>query len=136
MVSIIYAARRWQLWLSLAACFVFLIACGGEAPPEPTVVVLSAEAQIGKQVFSDNCAICHATAPNTIIRGPSMAGLVARAGERVPNQDARAYIYNSIMRPSDLVVDGFEDVMPSTLAKTLTGEELDAVVSYLLTFDK
>lgn len=64
-----------------------------------------------------------------------MAGLVPRAGERDPNQDARTYIYSSIMRPSDFVVEDFEDVMPSTFAKTLTGEELDAVVAYLLTFD-
>ena len=135
MVSSFNAARRGQLALSLAACFVFLVACASEPPPPPSPTPLSAEAQLGKEVFSANCAICHATAPDTIIRGPTMAGLVPRAGERIPNEDARTYIYNSIMRPSDFVVEDFEDVMPSTFAKTLTGEELDAVVAYLLTFD-
>lgn len=129
------AARRWQLWLSLAACFVFLIGCGEEEVVVPTPTPLSAELQLGVKVFSDNCAICHATTPDTVIRGPSMHQLVARAGERVDGQDARTYIYSSIMRPSDYVVDGYEDVMPSTLAKTMTGEELDAVVAYLLTFE-
>ena len=131
----LYTARRWSSWLLIAACFVFLVACAEESPPIPTAIPLSAEAQAGEQVFSNNCAICHATAADTIIRGPSMVGLVPRAGERVTGQDARTYIYNSILRPSDFVVDGFEDVMPSTLAKTMTGEELDAVVTYLLTFD-
>ena len=136
MLSPIDAARRWQLLLSLAACFVFLIACGGSQPEAlPTPTPLSAEAQLGKEVFSAHCAICHAPSPDTIIRGPTMAGLVPRAGERVPNQDARTYIYNSIMRPSEFVVDDFEDVMPSTFSKTLTGEELDAVVAYLFTFE-
>ena len=136
MLSPIDAARRWQLWLSIAACFVFLMACAGDPPaPPPTPTPLSAEAQLGKEVFSANCAICHATSPDTIIRGPTMAGLVPRSGERVPNEDARTYIYSSIMWPSDFVVEDFEDVMPSTFSKTLTGEELDAVVAYLLTFE-
>lgn len=71
--------------------------------------------------------------PDLVVRGPSLYGIAGRAGERVPGQDARTYIYTSIMRPDAFIVPGFENVMPGTLAKTLTGEQIDAVVAYLYT---
>ena len=98
-------------------------------------MVVSAEIKLGQQVFTDNCAICHAVTPDTVIRGPSMHGIARRAQSRVASQDNRTYLYNSIMRPEDYLVEGFENIMPTTLAKTLSGEELDAVVAYLLTLE-
>ena len=89
--------------------------------------------KLARTAFSNNCAICHATTPDTVIRGPSLFGVATRAATRVPGQDARAYIYNSIMRPADYVVAGFDNIMPTSLAKTLTGEEVDAILAYLLT---
>ena len=113
-----------------------LVGCGGEpevtALPTPT---LSAELQAGFEVYTQHCAICHAITPETVIRGPSFHGMAVTAGTRVEGQDAKTYLYNSIMRPDDFLVDGFENIMPSTLSKTLTGEEIDAVVAYLLTFE-
>ena len=97
------------------------------------MVVVSAEIKLGMQTFTDHCAICHALTPDTIVRGPSLHKIGIRANSRVASQDASAYLYNSIMRPSDFLVEDFEDIMPTTLAKDLTGEELDAVVAYLLT---
>ena len=46
--------------------------------------------------------------------------------------DARTYIYSSVMQPGDYVVTGYDNLMPKDLAKKLTGEELDAVVAYVL----
>lgn len=111
-----------------------LTACGGEAEPAPTPT-LDPATRLGQTVFTDHCSVCHSTAPDTVIRAPSLAGIAVRGNERVTGQDARAYIYNSILRPTDYVVEGFDSVMPITLAKDLTGEELDAVVAYLLTLE-
>ncbi|MCA9971959.1 MAG: cytochrome c [Anaerolineales bacterium] len=113
---------------------MLLAACGGTAVPPPTPT-LSAQAQQGKAIFSRDCGSCHSTAEDTIIVGPSLAGVAGRAATRVPGQDATTYLLTSIMRPDSYLVAGFEDLMPQNFAKDLTGEELDAVVAYLLTLE-
>ncbi len=112
---------------------LFLIACGEEPTPTPTP---SAEILLGQQVFTDHCSICHSTSPGVVLRGPSLATIGIQAKHRVPDQDTRTYLYNSIMRPGDYIVDGFDNIMPTTLAKDLSGEELDAVVAYLTTLTR
>ena len=39
----------------------------------------------------------------------------------------------SILRPGDYVVEGFNNVMITNLAKELTSEELNALVAFLMT---
>lgn len=111
-----------------------LAACGGEpaAPPTPT---LSPEMAAGQRVFVAHCGACHSTSPDTVILGPSLAGISARGGTRVDGLDARTYVYSSIMEPSAYLVEGFTDAMPKDLAKKLTGEELDSVVAYVLSLE-
>ncbi len=112
-----------------------LVACGGselDAPPTPT---LSPELVVGRKVFVAHCGACHSPTAETVIVGPALAGIAVHGAERVDGLDARTYVYNSIMRPSDYVLPGFEDVMPKDLAKKLTGEELDAVVAYVLSLE-
>ncbi len=121
---------RFKLYLLL--CLLLLAACGGEpeAPPPPT---LSPQAQLGKQVFSRDCGACHSTSPDTIIVGPSLAGVANRAATRVSDQDAYTYLLTSVMQPDAYLVEGYENLMPNNLSKQLTGEELDAVIAYLQT---
>lgn len=117
------------LLLSLALA---LAACGGEeqaVAPEPT---LAPELAAGQKVFVAHCGACHSTEPDSIIVGPSLAGIAEVGATRVDGLDARAYVFNSIMQPSDYLVEGFADAMPQDLAKKLTGEELDSVVAYVL----
>lgn len=122
------------------ACFAALLlglalalaACGGEdtaVVPEPT---LDPELAAGQKVFVAHCGACHSTEPDSIIVGPSLAGIAEVGATRVDGLDARAYVFNSIMQPSDYLVEGFTDAMPLDLAKKLTGEELDSVVAYVL----
>ena len=111
-----------------------LVGSGAEAtpPPPPT---LPPQAALGKQVFSRECATCHSLSKEAIIVGPSLAGIAKRAGQRVPNTSAEAYLLQSIMRPDAYMVEGFENLMPTNLGKKLTGEEVDGVVAYLLTIE-
>ncbi len=115
-------------------CLLFLVACGGSgpeaAPPPPT---LSPQAQLGKQVFSRDCGACHSTSPDTIIVGPSLAGIASRAATRVDGQDAYTYLLTSVMQPDAYLVEGYDNLMPASLSKQLTGEELDNVIAYLQT---
>lgn len=122
------------------ACLFLLVACGGNvesavtatpgsqlAPEEGTRV---AE---GERLFSRHCASCHATEADAVIVGPSLAGIAGRAQMRVDGLGAEVYLEQSIVRPDAYLVEGYENVMPATLGKRLTGEELDALVAYLLT---
>ncbi|MBE7531629.1 MAG: cytochrome c [Chloroflexi bacterium] len=86
-------------------------------------------------MFSQNCGSCHSTIPETVIVGPSLAGIASRAETRKPGQDGRTYLYTAILQPGDFLVDGYSDLMPATFGKQLTGEDLDAVVAYLLTLE-
>jgi mono/diheme cytochrome c family protein len=115
-----------SLLLLLAAC------ASAAATPTPT---LSSQLAAGRSVFIAHCGACHSPNEDTVIVGPSLAGIAAHGATRVDGLDARAYIYNSILQPSDYVVEGFEDLMPKDLAKKLTGEELDNVVAYVLSLD-
>lgn len=117
------------LWL--IAILLLLVACGSD-PVEPTPTP-DPVAAAGELVFRTNCGSCHATTPDTIIVGPSLAGIATRAETRIPGQDAHSYILSSIMRPDEHLVEGFENLMPNNFGRKLTGEEIDAVSVYLLT---
>ena len=113
--------------LILLVWAVLLAACSGAA--EPTAVptpTRTAQETLGKTVFQQNCASCHSNVADQIVVGPSLFGIALRAASRVPGQDAQTYLLTSIMRPNDYVVAGFDNLMPESFAKSLTGEEIDA----------
>lgn len=108
-----------------------LVACGGEkVAPTPTLEPVAAA---GELIFRTNCGSCHTTSPDTVIVGPSLAGIATRAATRVPDQDARSYLLSSIMRPDEYLVEGFDNTMPNNFGRKLTGEEIDSIIVYLLT---
>lgn len=121
-----------SVWLLL---FVMLSACGSSNSAErvdPTPDLTEAE-KVGFQVYTRNCAACHLLTEGDVKVGPPFYNIATIAGQRVAGQDAKTYLYTSILKPDAYLVEGFENVMPKGLAKSLTGEELDAVVAYLLT---
>lgn len=120
--------------LTFVTAIFVLAGCGGgpAAAPTPT---LNAQAQRGKQLYQRECAQCHALAPDTVVVGPSFAGVATRADTRMDGVSARQYIELSILNPEAYVVEGFPDSMPKTFGKDLTSDELDALVTYLLTLD-
>ena len=121
-------------WFLLAVLLLAgLTACGGDDPPP--IATLSPQAATGLQVFRTNCASCHAVNADTVIVGPSLGGIAARAGSRVPGESAEIYLLTSILRPDAFLVPGFENLMPAALAKSMSSEEVDAVVAYLLTLE-
>lgn len=119
--------------------FLFLLsACGGADESQtavPTPIPLTEEEAKGRTVFSASCGACHSISEDTVIVGPSMAGIATRAETQNPKQDGRTYLYTSILKPRDFLVDGYENLMPATFGKQLTGEELDAVVAFLMTLE-
>lgn len=125
-------SRRFCLIIQFILLIILPVGCGAENTPPPTPT-LSPLAVKGKQVFSAECARCHAVSDDTVIVGPSLVGIADRAGERVEGVSAEGYLLQSILAPNRYVVDGFSDLMPADLGKKITGEDVDAVVAYLLT---
>ena len=116
--------------LRFVLAVIVLAACSTTSAAPPT---LDAVQQTGQAVYNLRCAQCHALAPDTVVIGPSLAGIAARAATRVDGYDAEAYIERSILAPGDYIVDGFTDTMPTNFGKELTSEELTGVVAYLMT---
>jgi mono/diheme cytochrome c family protein len=124
--------RRYVLatFLMIAA----LTACRNMLPePTPTP---SPQVAKGKHVFDTYCSRCHGTSGNTVVVGPSLAGIATRGSSRVSGQDAQTYIQNSIQNPTAYTVDGFvEGTMPPNFSEVLSQEEFQAVVAFLLTLE-
>jgi mono/diheme cytochrome c family protein len=115
----------------LLIAVILLTACSASA--EEPVPTLTAQQQQGQAVFNLRCSQCHALTLDTIVIGPSIAGIATRGESRVPGYDAEAYIEMSILTPDAYLVEGFPNTMPTNFGKQLTSEELNAVVAYLMT---
>lgn len=124
--------RRTEVIISILLLGSLLGACGSEGNVPDA---LSAQETAGERLFLQNCASCHATSSDVIIVGPALVGIAQEAGNKVPGLDARSYIEASILEPDAYINEGFNDLMPKTFGKTLTGEELDSLVAYLLTLE-
>ena len=113
---------------------LLMAACGGESDKEDSGPTLEPTAAAGRQVFRTHCAACHAVEGDRVVVGPSLDGLATRAESRVEDLDAEAYIYQSIITPNAYIVEGFSSsAMPQNFAVDLTSEEVNQLVSYLLT---
>ena len=118
--------------LGMTLMTVILAACSTstETPATPT---LDAVQEQGQAVFKLRCAQCHALTPDTVVIGPSLAGVATRAANRVDGYSAEEYLETSILSPKAYLVEGFSDTMPTNFGKELTSDELSAVVGYLMT---
>ena len=136
MVCTLFArlTRLLMVTLLLTAC-----SATGATPDVAPTEELTASQSAGKTLFGGppgNCATCHALEGVTQLVGPSLAGIAGRAATRMPGLDARQYLELSIIKPGAYVVAGFSDgVMPPSIAKQLTSDELGALVDFLLTLD-
>jgi cytochrome c oxidase subunit 2 len=106
-------------------------AAGGEAAGAQTP---AQQGQAGAQVFEDNgCGGCHEfqAAGSKGTTGPSLDDLATVAKEAGQSPDA--FVEESIVDPNAFIAKGYpKDTMPPNFGDTLTPEEIDALVSYLL----
>ena len=109
---------------------ITLAACSNTGTNTPTLTPIE---QQGQAVYNLRCAQCHALTPDTVVIGPSLAGIAARAASRVPEYDTQTYLETSILIPEDYLVEGFANTMPTNFGKELTSDEFSALVAYLMT---
>lgn len=80
--------------------------------------------------------MCHSLDPGVVIIGPSFDGVATAAMTRVPGLSAEDYLRQSIIDPDAFVVHGFDPgVMLQNFDETLTDEQIDNLVAFLLTFE-
>ncbi len=127
-----------KLILIAGLLLVFLATCNNETPTEIIIEKATLDpnsaAGRGKALFSIHCAACHSIEVDVVIVGPSLAGISTVATSLVADLDAETYLSRSILYPDNFVVDGYESgTMQQNFASTLTSEEVDNLVAYLLT---
>lgn len=89
----------------------------------------------GAEVYvSLGCGGCHAVEGETVMVGPSLAGLAERAGEMVEGLSAEEYVAQSIVEPDAHVVEGFNPgIMPPYT--DLSEADLAHLIAYLMSLD-
>ncbi len=131
--------RRFSVILILLVGLA-LVACGGsenEAAGDRDPVQYGEELYNGTAIgaaSSPGCITCHSLEEGVRIVGPSHAGLGARAGTVVAGQTAAEYLKESIVNPDAHITEGFAPgTMYGNYDNELTGEQIDALVAYMLT---
>lgn len=122
-------------WFWMYFIFAALLTACTTAPnisPSSTLTPLQAQ---GAKAFTFHCAACHAIVPDTVVVGPSLTGIATRAITRVDGQSAQDYLTMSILKPDAYIVEGFPNSMPNNFGKRLSGEDVEAVIAYLLTLE-
>lgn len=103
---------------------------GADVSPEELVAA-------GEELYqgAGGCTACHGLgtrAPN-LLTGEGGAGPIgSRCADRVPGQDCKAYLHESMVTPMDYVVEGYQPIMPDA-RRTLSGTQIWALVAYLQT---
>ncbi len=108
---------------------------------EPAVEQVAGDAVRGEELFKNGrsdapaCSTCHQTQSGTgvVVLGPNLNGIADRAGERIEGLEAVAYIYQSIVHPSEFLVQGYRNLMYSRYGEQLSPQDVADLVAYLLT---
>jgi mono/diheme cytochrome c family protein len=118
------------------------VAAGPEATPVP---VTGSPVERGEAVFlgQGGCAGCHVVeglegAVGQV--GPELTNIATVAAERVEGMTAEAYLEESILQPSAYLVEECPtgpcaDIMPKDLGTRLAAEEIEDLITYLLTLE-
>lgn len=80
------------------------------------------------------CKTCHSLEPGVVIIGPSLAAIGVEADSRVEGVAAADYLRQSIIDPNAHLVEGYPaNIMPNTYQNQLSEDQVEALVSYMLT---
>lgn len=100
----------------------------GEITPDALVAA-------GEELYNGagGCTACHGLgtrAPNLLTDESGLGPIGARCDRRVPGQDCKTYLHESLVRPTAHVVEGYEPIMPD-VSRTLSAPQIWALVAFL-----
>lgn len=133
------------LVVSSALFLVAFIQSSGEQPmelndaaPDETVItalLTGADPSRGAVLLETyGCNACHQSAATNQL-APALEGVASRAAERHPPLSVEQYLYQSIVRPSAWVVEGYANVMPQNFGTRINERDLGDLLAYLLTLE-
>jgi len=121
---------------------ILLAACGSSAQAtnrrndSPT-----GDINQGQELHTAYCVGCHSREQGKSSIGPPVVGLVSRSAETITSDDYKGkaetpagYIRESIMEPGTYVVPGYPDGLMPNYSNTLSQDDLENLVSYLMTY--
>lgn len=137
------------LFFSLTALIIGLAACSENALTDKTPdadataafkaepVTNTGDAARGIAVFGRMpCLTCHSLSASAGSKapaiGPALEHIGTNAATRVPGVTAAQYLRHAIVKPEDLAIPNYHNVMPS-FGASLSQTDLDDLVAYLLT---
>lgn len=111
------------------------------AIPTAVQAAVSGDAEAGRVLFNEiqvqagyACATCHYVDQETMLIGPGLLNLAARAETRVAGVTGDEYLHQSIVEPGAFVVQGYPDLlMPRVYGDIFTPEQINNLVAYLKT---
>ncbi|HEX9924771.1 MAG TPA: c-type cytochrome [Anaerolineae bacterium] len=107
--------------------------------PAPEALEISGDlagpelAALGEEIVNSadaGCLACHALGHEGL-RAPDLAGIGGVAASREPGKSAEDYLYEALEDPCVYVVEGYDCIMPPTLAQALGPARVTAVVAFL-----
>lgn len=107
---------------------------GGTGTTQATVTIDPEAAARGQTLAQEQgCLNCH-TVDGTAGSGPTWKGLAGSVrplvgGEEVVADDS--YLFNSIIAPSNQIVEGYDDLMPGFYADQLDETQITDLVEYV-----
>ena len=112
-----------------------------DIPSDPFVAIIrAANPANGEALFiamNDTgfaCANCHNANSDATLVGPGLLDIPNTATTRVEGELPETYLYNSIVTPSEYLVEGFVDnLMPQTYTEIYSEEQIHDIVAYLMT---
>lgn len=89
----------------------------------------------GEELYAGagGCTACHGLgtrAPNLVTDQAGAGPIGARCARRVPGQDCKQYLHESLVAPNAFVVEGYAPIMPD-MSRTLSATQVWALVAYL-----
>jgi hypothetical protein len=112
-----------------------------EVQPPPTTIVIPADlttdqmVTVGREIMDTKglCFTCHTVGRTGALRFPDLAGVAARATERVQGLTDVEYFAQSMYEPDSFIVPGFNPGMPTINRPpiSLTDQEILCVIAYL-----
>ena len=126
---------------ALYLCVLLLGACTSDQPriSLDEIDLAVADAGSGEKLFNQSnndapaCSACHAVSGAGSSIGNSLAGIADAADTRVGNQSAQEYLYWSILRPGQYLVNGYSNLMYGGYEDSLEAADLADLIAYLLT---
>jgi len=113
------------------------IAHGSPEPKRPTAdtSTMSPQEAAGSAIFTGKggCVGCHNAGYGGGATGPNLSHIGTEGATKKPGMDAEAFIRESIVQPQVYVEAGYPNgIMPTTFGQTLTPDELNSLVAFLL----